>query len=455
MQISTVAPHSLDAERSVLGGLLLNNEAWELIEDKISDMDFYIHNHRIIFREISVLLNAGKPADVVTVSDCLERKSLLDKVGGAIYILELQKNTPSTANIAAYAGLVHESAIQREIIAAGNAIMELGYDRAGKDSKEILELAEAHLFKITSNRMNAAAEVKSAQDVVQATLDYIDEAAKNGAANNGVTGASTGYFYLDKLTSGFQPGDLIIVAARPSMGKTALSTNIMQNIALDSRTQAPALMFSLEMPSEQIMMRILSSLSNVELSKIRSGIMNDNEFSQVAEATRLVHEDAKLFIDDSSGLTPSELRAKARRLHREYGGLSVVVVDYLQLMRSPAYSDNRTLEIADISRSLKALAKELRVPVIALSQLNRSLESRANKRPINSDLRESGSLEQDADLILFIYRDEVYNENSTDAGLAEIIIGKQRNGPLGTAKLLFKGQYSRFDNYTCVDTDDY
>lgn len=456
MQIQSNAPHSLDAERSVIGGLLLNNEAWELIEDRISDMDFYIHNHRIIFREISVLLNAGKPADVVTVGEALERKSLLSQVGGSVYLLDLQKNTPSTANISAYANLVHESAIQRELIAAGNAIMELGYTNKGQDSKSLLDHAESHIFKIASNRLNSAAEVKSAKDIVQTTLDYIDEAAKSGVENNGVTGVSTGYFRLDKLTSGLQKSDLIIVAARPSMGKTAFSTNILQNVALDSRTKAPALMFSLEMPSEQIMMRILSSLSNVELSKVRSGLMDDGEFSRVAEATKLIHDEAQLFIDDSSGLTPSELRAKARRLHREHGGLSVIMVDYLQLMRSPTFNDNRTLEIADISRSLKALAKELSVPVIALSQLNRALENRSNKRPVNSDLRESGSLEQDADLILFIYRDEVYNESSTaDAGLAEIIIGKQRNGPLGTTKLLFKGQYSRFDNYTGADIDDY
>ena len=344
----------------------------------------------------------------------------------------------------AYAEIVREKAILRELIAVGNRIAENSYSPKGKDIKMVLDEAEREVFAIAEKRSSSTEGPQNVLSVLESTIARIETLGKL-ENHNGVTGVTTGFVELDKKTAGLQPSDLIIVAARPSMGKTTFAMNLCENAAMAS--DKPVLVFSLEMPAEQIMMRMIASLARVDQTKIRTGQnLEEAEWSKIASVFGMFKQKNNLYIDDSSGLTPTELRSRARRVYRENGGLSMIMVDYLQLMRAPAFSDNRTLEIAEISRSLKALAKELEVPVIALSQLNRTLEQRADKRPVNSDLRESGSIEQDADLIMFIYRDEVYNENSEDKGVAEIIIGKQRNGPIGRVRLAFNGQFSRFDN---------
>ena len=344
----------------------------------------------------------------------------------------------------AYAEIVREKAILRELIAVGNRIAENSYSPKGKDIKMVLDEAEREVFAIAEKRSSSTEGPQNVISVLESTIARIDTLSKL-ENHSGVTGVTTGFVDLDKKTAGLQPSDLIIVAARPSMGKTTFAMNLCENAAMAS--DKPVLVFSLEMPAEQIMMRMIASLARVDQTKIRTGQnLDETEWSKIASVFGMFKQKNNLYIDDSSGLTPTELRSRARRVYRENGGLSMIMVDYLQLMRAPAFSDNRTLEIAEISRSLKALAKELEVPVIALSQLNRTLEQRADKRPVNSDLRESGSIEQDADLIMFIYRDEVYNDNSEDKGVAEIIIGKQRNGPIGRVRLAFNGQFSRFDN---------
>ena len=344
----------------------------------------------------------------------------------------------------AYAEIVREKAILRELIAVGNRIAENSYSPKGKDIKMVLDEAEREVFAIAEKRSSSTEGPQNVLSVLESTIARIETLGKL-ENHNGVTGVTTGFVELDKKTAGLQPSDLIIVAARPSMGKTTFAMNLCENAAMAS--DKPVLVFSLEMPAEQIMMRMIASLARVDQTKIRTGQnLEEAEWSKIASVFGMFKQKNNLYIDDSSGLTPTELRSRARRVYRENGGLSMIMVDYLQLMRAPAFSDNRTLEIAEISRSLKALAKELEVPVIALSQLNRTLEQRADKRPVNSDLRESGSIEQDADLIMFIYRDEVYNDNSEDKGVAEIIIGKQRNGPIGRVRLAFNGQFSRFDN---------
>ena len=359
-------------------------------------------------------------------------------------LADLSNNTPNAINILAYAEIVREKAILRELIAVGNRIAENSYSPKGKDIKMVLDEAEREVFAIAEKRSSSTEGPQNVLSVLESTIARIETLGKL-ENHNGVTGVTTGFVELDKKTAGLQPSDLIIVAARPSMGKTTFAMNLCENAAMAS--DKPVLVFSLEMPAEQIMMRMIASLARVDQTKIRTGQnLEEAEWSKIASVFGMFKQKNNLYIDDSSGLTPTELRSRARRVYRENGGLSMIMVDYLQLMRAPAFSDNRTLEIAEISRSLKALAKELEVPVIALSQLNRTLEQRADKRPVNSDLRESGSIEQDADLIMFIYRDEVYNDNSEDKGVAEIIIGKQRNGPIGRVRLAFNGQFSRFDN---------
>ena len=437
-------PHSIEAEQSVLGGLMLDNEAWDRVAEKVVEQDFYLRAHRFIFAAMSRLAEASQPIDIITVSENLEANQQLDDVGGFAYLGEIAKNTPSAANILAYADIVRERAVVRDMISVAHDIADAGYDPQGRTSAELLDFAETKVFKIAEQRANANEGPEPISSILAKTIDKIDELYKN-PSKGGITGVSTGYIDLDKMTNGLQPSDLIIVAARPSMGKTTFAMNLCEHAALAS--DKPVLIFSLEMPSEQIMMRMLASLGRVDQTKIRTGQLDDNDWARVASAIQLLNAEGKMYIDDGSGLTPTEVRSRARRVAREHGGLSMIMVDYLQLMTVPGMSENRTLEIAEISRSLKALAKELKVPVVALSQLNRSLEQRADKRPVNSDLRESGSIEQDADLIMFIYRDEVYNDNSPDKGTAEVIIGKQRNGPIGRVRLVFHGQHSRFDNY--------
>ncbi|WP_417604720.1 replicative DNA helicase [Oceanimonas baumannii] len=443
-------PHSFEAEQSVLGGLLLDNNAWDRVAEKVSDTDFYSRPHRLVFQAMQRLSQSGNPIDLITVQEELERHEALDTVGGFSYLVEVAKNTPSAANIGAYADIVRERAVVREMIAVANEIAEAGFDPQGRSSSDLLDLAESRVFKIAESRTNANEGPQPLRNLLEKTIDRIEDLFKN--PHQGITGVSTGYNDLDKKTAGLQSSDLIIVAARPSMGKTTFAMNLCEHAALTN--DKPVLIFSLEMPSEQIIMRMLASLGRIDQTRIRTGQLDDEDWGRLSSTMGMLLEKGQLYIDDSSGLTPTEVRSRARRVAREHGGVSMIMIDYLQLMTVPSLSDNRTLEIAEISRSLKALAKELEVPVVALSQLNRSLEQRADKRPVNSDLRESGSIEQDADLIMFIYRDEVYHEDSPDKGIAEIIIGKQRNGPIGKVRLTFQGQFSRFDNYAGPDFDD-
>lgn len=436
-------PHSIEAEQSVLGGLMLDNEAWDRVAEKVVEQDFYLRAHRFIFAAMSRLAEATQPIDIITVSENLEANLQLDDVGGFAYLGEIAKNTPSAANILAYAEIVRERAVVRDMISVAHDIADAGYDTQGRTSAELLDFAETKVFKIAEQRTNANEGPEPINSILAKTIEKIDDLFRS--PYDGVTGVSTGYVDLDKMTNGMQPSDLIIVAARPSMGKTTFAMNLCEHAAITS--DKPVLIFSLEMPSEQIMMRMLASLGRIDQTKVRTGQLEDEDWARLSSAIELLNTKGKMYIDDGSGLTPTEVRSRARRVAREHGGLSMIMVDYLQLMTVPGMSDNRTLEIAEISRSLKALAKELKVPVVALSQLNRSLEQRADKRPVNSDLRESGSIEQDADLIMFIYRDEVYNDDSPDKGTAEVIIGKQRNGPIGRVRLTFHGRYSRFDNY--------
>ncbi|CAM3757158.1 MULTISPECIES: replicative DNA helicase [Avibacterium] len=439
-----IPPHSIEAEQAVIGSMLLTDAHWDAVSERIIAEDFYTFEHRLIFQHIMNLIRNNKPVDLLTLDETLKAAGVSEEVGGFAYLAELSKNTPSAANVLTYADIVREKAILRELIASSNKIAEMSYQTKGRDVKEILDDAEREVFSIAEKRTTATEGPQNIIDILDKTIDKI-ELLSASETHNGVTGVTTGFIDLDRKTAGLQPSDLIIVAARPSMGKTTFAMNLCENAALAS--DKPVLVFSLEMPSEQIMMRSLASLSRVDQTKIRTGQgLDEGDWAKIASTLGVFKQKPNLYIDDSSGLTPTELRSRARRVYREHGGLSLIMVDYLQLMRAPAFSDNRTLEIAEISRSLKALAKELEVPVIALSQLNRTLENRADKRPVNSDLRESGSIEQDADLIMFIYRDEVYNENSEEKGIAEIIIGKQRNGPIGKVRLKFNGQFSRFDN---------
>ena len=440
----SIPPHSTEAEQAVLGGIMLSNQHWDGIAERVIAEDFYTFAHKAIFQTMEELMRNQTPIDLITLDQALKAKGISDSVGGFAYLADLSNNTPNAINILAYAEIVREKAILRELIAVGNRIAENSYSPKGKDIKMVLDEAEREVFAIAEKRSSSTEGPQNVLSVLESTIARIETLGKL-ENHNGVTGVTTGFVELDKKTAGLQPSDLIIVAARPSMGKTTFAMNLCENAAMAS--DKPVLVFSLEMPAEQIMMRMIASLARVDQTKIRTGQnLEEAEWSKIASVFGMFKQKNNLYIDDSSGLTPTELRSRARRVYRENGGLSMIMVDYLQLMRAPAFSDNRTLEIAEISRSLKALAKELQVPVIALSQLNRTLEQRADKRPVNSDLRESGSIEQDADLIMFIYRDEVYNDNSEDKGVAEIIIGKQRNGPIGRVRLAFNGQFSRFDN---------
>jgi replicative DNA helicase len=446
-----VPPHSIEAEQSVLGSMLIAPESWDKVAEVIIAEDFYNRAHQTIFAAILDVLKHNHPVDLITTSEQLEKNSLLDEIGGFAYLAELAKNTPSAANVVAYAQIIKERAITRELIGVAHNIAEVGFNPEGRNSHELLDLAESQVFEIAEKRTGENEGPRDIEKVLGKTIDRLEALVKSGKE---VTGVSTGFTDLDKKTSGLQASDLIIVAARPSMGKTTFAMNLCENAMMSE--EKPVLVFSLEMPSEQIMMRMLASLSRVDQTKIRTAQLDDSDWERISRTMAMLKEKDSLYVDDSSGLTPMDVRTRARKLARDKGGISMIMIDYLQLMRVPSLSENRTLEIAEISRSLKALAKELEVPVVALSQLNRGLEQRADKRPVNSDLRESGSIEQDADLIMFIYRDEVYHENSEYKGVAEIIIGKQRNGPIGTSRLTFQGQFSRFDNYAGpAINDDY
>ncbi len=439
--IAKVPPHSIEAEQSVLGGLMLDNRAWDLVADRLHEGDFYRHDHRLIFRTMAKLGEQTKPLDVLTVSDALREMHELDNAGGEVYLFELANNTPSVANIAAYADIVRERSILRRLIAAATDIAGHAFNPQGRSTLELLDEAERQVFAISEQGAKVGGPV-NVKEFLAKTMDRIDALFHS---DDPITGVPTGYHDFDEMTSGLQDADLIIVAGRPSMGKTTFAMNIAEHVAIKSKL--PVLIFSMEMPGEAIVMRLLSSLCSIDQTRIRSGKLEEEDWPRISSTVSML-SDAPLFIDDAAALSPVELRARARRLTKEQGQLGLIVIDYLQLMQVPGFNENRTAEISEISRSLKALAKELNVPVMALSQLNRSLEQRADKRPVMSDLRESGAIEQDADLIVFIYRDEVYNENSPDKGTAEIIIAKQRNGPIGKVRLTFLGQYTSFENFT-------
>jgi len=438
-------PHSVEAEQSVLGGVLLDTTAWDKIADLIAEQDFYRHEHRLIYRHIARLSDLAKAVDVITVAESLESNGELEKAGGLAYLGSLAHNVPSAANIRRYAEIVRERAIMRKLAEVGSDIASSAYNPGGRDADQLLDEAESKVFEIAEAGERGRAGFVPIPPLLTKVVERI-ETLYGRDDQSEVTGIATGFTDLDGMTSGLQPGDLIIVAGRPSMGKTAFSINIAENVALDS--SKPVAIFSMEMGGTQLAMRMIGSVGRLNQHNLRTGRLQDEDWSRMTHALGRLNE-APIFIDETAGLNALELRSRARRLHRQNSGLGLIVIDYLQLMTgtSNKASENRATEISEISRSLKALAKELHVPVIALSQLNRSLEQRPNKRPVMSDLRESGAIEQDADLILFIYRDEVYNPDSPDKGKAEIIIGKQRNGPIGKVELTFRGEYTRFENY--------
>jgi replicative DNA helicase len=437
-------PHSVEAEQSVLGGLLLEASALDRIVDLMTDDDFYRQEHRLIYRQIVRLSQQAKPVDVITVAEALEIAGELDKVGGLPYLGSLAQNVPSAANIRRYGEIVRERSIMRKLAEVGTDIASSSYNPSGRDAAQLLDEAERKVLEIAEAGSRGKQGFIAMPPLLTEVVERIETLYGRDNPSD-ITGTATGFTDLDRKTSGMQPGDLIIIAGRPSMGKTAFAINIAENVALDSKL--PVAIFSMEMNASQLAMRMLGSVGKLDQQALRTGRLQDDDWGRLTHALGKLN-DAPIHIDESAALSSLELRARSRRLHRQSNGLGLIVVDYLQLMSSNAgkASENRATEISEISRSLKALAKELHVPVIALSQLNRSLEQRPNKRPVMSDLRESGAIEQDADLILFIYRDEIYNEDSQDKGKAEIIIGKQRNGPIGMVPLAFRGEYTRFDN---------
>ena len=439
-----VPPHSVEAEQAVLGGVLLDNDAWDRVADILAGTHFYRSDHRAVYEAVSSLCDEGRPCDAVTVAERLDRDGRLESAGGLAYLAELAENTPSAANIVAYAEIVRERAVLRELIRASTEIAETAFRPQGRGALEVLDEAERHVFAIVERGRSGQRESVAIRDVLSGVMERIDELSRR---DNPITGVPTGFKDLDQKTAGLQRGDLIIVAGRPSMGKTAFAMNLVEVAAI--RAELPVIVFSMEMPAEQLTMRMLSSLGRIDQQRVRTGRLDHDDWPRLTSQVQLL-SGTNIFIVDESALTPTDVHARCRRLKREHG-VGLVVIDYLQLMHVPGTRENRATEISEISRSLKALAKELMVPVVACSQLNRRLEERQNKRPVMSDLRESGAIEQDADVILFIYRDEVYNEESKDKGKAEIIIGKQRNGPIGSVDLAFSGRYARFDDYTAVD----
>jgi replicative DNA helicase len=439
-----IPPHSIEAEQSVLGGLLLDNSAWDKIADFVNPEDFYRYDHRLIFQHITRLINGSRPADVITVFESLSSANKADEIGGISYLNALAQNTPSAANIRRYAEIVRDRGILRKLISVSDEISGSAFNPQGKEVKQMLDEAESKIFAIAEEGSRGTQGFQEIQPLLTQVVERIDE-LYNRENPNDITGVPTGFVDLDRMTSGLQPGDLIIVAGRPSMGKTAFSVNIGEHVSTDSGL--PVAIFSMEMGGSQLAMRMLGSVGRLDQHRLRTGRLNDEDWPRLTHAIQKMN-DAQIFIDETPALSSIELRARSRRLARQCGKLGLIIVDYLQLMSANSPGENRATEISEISRNLKGLAKELNCPVIALSQLNRSLEQRPNKRPVMSDLRESGAIEQDADLILFIYRDEVYNPDSPEKGMAEIIIGKQRNGPIGSVRMTFLGQFTKFENYT-------
>jgi replicative DNA helicase len=435
-----VPPHSIEGEQAVLGGLLLSPRAFDQVADIVTEPDFYREDHRLIYRAIQELNHMGRPCDAVTVTEWFESHGLVDQVDGGGYISQLASNTPSAANVRAYAEIVRERSILRQLVDVGAEITSGAFSSDGRNSRELLEEAERKVFAIADQDLRTGASFVPIQEAIKEAIEKLQELAEH---EGDITGIPTGFKDFDTKTAGLQDSDLIIVAGRPSMGKTTLAMNIAENAAI--KHEKPVAIFSMEMSAQQLVRRMFSSLGQIDQNKLRTGNLDDLDWPKLTSAMNLLHK-SHIFIDETPSLSPAELRARARRLKREHD-IGMIVVDYLQLMAVPGTRENRATEIAEISRSLKAIAKELHLPVIALSQLNRALEQRPNKRPVMADLRESGSIEQDADLIVFIYRDEVYNEETPDKGKAEIIIGKHRNGPTGTVVLTFQGHWLRFLNY--------
>ena len=441
-------PQSIEAERSVIGALLISSDSWDGVAEVVAASDFYRPEHRAIFRQIALLVDRGEPVDVVTVSDRLLATGELDAAGGHTYLAELAEQTPTASNVRAYGKAVRERSVLRQLINAAQDIASAGFNPEGRSSEELVDEAERLIMQISESGQKAGGP-QGMEGLLKGAIDRIEELYNTGGD---ITGLTTGFIDLDRMTSGLQPSDLVIVAGRPSMGKTSFAMNLVENAALAS--DRPLMVFSMEMPAEQLVIRMLSSLGRIDQSRVRTGKLEQDDWPKLASATEKL-KGTQVFIDDTPALTPTELRSRVRKLVREQGDLGMIMVDYLQLMRVAGSGEGRTAEISEISRSLKAIAKEFKCPVVALSQLNRSLEQRPNKRPVNSDLRESGAIEQDADVIMFIYRDEVYNEDSPDKGVAEIIIGKQRNGPIGSCRLSFQGQFTRFENLARGDYEHY
>ncbi|MDP5343284.1 MAG: replicative DNA helicase [Litorivicinaceae bacterium] len=434
-------PHSREAEQSLLGGLLLDASGWwDQVADQVTKQDFYVPEHRLIFEAIAKLAEKNRPIDALTIYEQLDVMGEQENAGGVSYLSELAASAASASNVVAYAEIIRERAVLRHLIQVAGEISESARQPAGRSVSEILDAAESKVFKISEDRPSRGGpqDVRHYLDLALERIDHLYQ------SDSELTGLSTGFRELDRMTAGLQPADLVIVAGRPSMGKTSFAMCMVEAAVI--KGDAPTLVFSMEMPGEAIVMRMLSSLGRIDQTKVRTGKLSSEDWPRLTSAFQLLN-DRPLYIDDTPALTPTEMRSRARRVARQHGGkLGLIMVDYLQLMQVSGTSENRAGEISEISRSMKALAKELHCPVIALSQLNRSLEQRPNKRPVMSDLRESGAIEQDADVICFIYRDEVYNENSESKGVAEIIIGKQRNGPIGTTRLAFLGQYTRFED---------
>ena len=435
-----IPPNSIEAEQALLGGLMLNAEAWDKVADVVVGEDFYRKDHRLIFEAIGNLIEDGSPCDVVTVSEHLDNRGELEQAGGLEYLATLANETAGAANARAYAKILRERATLRALINAGNVISGSAFASDGRTASQVLDDAERLVFEIAEKGSRGRKGFQSLKQILPDAVDRIDLLHQSDGS---ITGISTGYTEFDKLTAGLQAGDLVIVAGRPSMGKTTLAINIAENAAIGSKV--PTAIFSMEMPSQQLAFRMISSLGRVDQTHLRTGNFPDEDWSRINTAVQLMSE-APIFIDDTPGMSPTEIRARARRLQREHG-LGLIVVDYLQLMQVDGTKENRATEISEISRGLKALAKELSLPVVALSQLNRSVEQRTDKRPVMSDLRESGAIEQDADLIIFIYREEVYNQDTPRKGIADISIAKQRNGPIGDFPLTFVGRYTKFENW--------
>lgn len=433
-------PCAVESEKIIIGSLLLDPRSFISISDILVSADFYLTQHRVLYELMLQMFNKDQQFDAITIIETLKSSNKLDEVGGEALVISLANDCPPAANLIAHANAIKNMAVHRGLIQVGQKIAQLGYTPEDKDVDELLEHAEKSLFLLGDNRMKGSGP-ECLNDVLAATTSKIDQLYESGDA---ITGVETGFKDLDNMTSGLQPGDLVIAAGRPSMGKTVFGINIAEHVAISS--EKSVLVFSLEMPSDAIVMRMLSSLGRINQQRLRTGKLTDEDWPRLTSAISIL-SDAKMYIDDTPALSPNEMRARARRVAQKEGGLSLIVVDYLQLMQIPGSKESRTNEISEISRSLKALAKELNVPVIALSQLNRGLEQRQDKRPVMSDLRESGAIEQDADVIAFIYRDEVYNDDSPNKGAAEIIIGKQRNGPIGKVMLTFLGEFTKFEDY--------